>query len=106
MATTISVAGMLTLNSDSNGHKVQDHVSVLDQGVDKTTNMWLEFDEDLVIHDQDPAVVSLSVVLAESLQKLTAPQADNTTDLLHSTESVLSEPSPSAFLHWLKPLLS
>jgi len=40
-ATTISVASMLTI--DPTTDELQDHISVLDQGMDKSTNMWLEF---------------------------------------------------------------
>jgi len=92
VATTISVASILTLDSDTD--ELQDHISVLDQGVNKATNMWLEFDEDLVVYDKGPAVVSLSVIIKENLQKLTSPPTDNTTDLLSTdtTGSALSIP--------------
>ena len=40
VATTISVASMSTLDSDTD--ELQDHISVLDQGVDKAPNVWLE----------------------------------------------------------------
>ena len=90
-ATTISVASMLTLDSDTG--ELQDHISVLDQGVDQATNMWLEFDEDLVVHNKDPAVVSLSVIIEDNLQKLTSPMADDLdiTDL--PSDSTISAPT-------------
>ena len=47
IATTISVASMLTLDADIHHNRVK----VLYSGVDTTTNMWLSFDEDAVIHD-------------------------------------------------------
>ncbi|RPB18900.1 hypothetical protein L211DRAFT_853663 [Terfezia boudieri ATCC MYA-4762] len=84
---------MLTLD-ESATDELQDDVSVLDQGVDKATNMWLEFDEDLVVHDKDPAVVSLSAIIEENLQKLTSPPADNTTDL-PSIEALSAPPIPT-----------
>jgi len=65
---------MLTLDSDTG--ELQDHISVHDQGVDQATNMWLEFDEDLVVYNKDPAIVSLSVIIEDNLQKLTSPIAD------------------------------
>jgi len=96
---------MLTL--DSTTDELQDHISVLDQGVDKSTNMWLEFDEDLVIHDKDPAVVSLSVIIEENLEKLTSPLADDAIDLLFS-DTTISAPAatPTVSLLLLKLLPS
>ena len=82
---------MFTLNSDIG--ELQDHISAPDQGVDQATNMWLDFDEDLVLHDKGPAVVSLSVIIEDNLQKLTSPMADDldTTDL--PSDSTISAPT-------------
>jgi len=76
-------ASMLTL--DSTTDELQDHISVLDQGVDKSTNMWLEFGE-------DPAVVSLSVIIEENLEKLTTPIAGDAIDL-PSSDTTISAPA-------------
>ncbi|KAF8418425.1 hypothetical protein EV426DRAFT_577602 [Tirmania nivea] len=56
--------------------------------------MWLEFDEDLVVHDKDPAVVSLSAIIEENLQKLTSPPADNTTDLPSTDTTIAALSAP------------
>ena len=62
MAITISVASMLTLDADIHHNRV----TVLDSGVDTTTNMWLSFDEDAVIHDKNPAAIPISLIVQEN----------------------------------------
>ena len=56
--------------------------------------MWLEFDEDLVVRNKNPAVVTLSVIIEENLQKLTSLPADNTTELPSTDTTTIAPPIP------------
>ncbi|RPB28996.1 hypothetical protein L211DRAFT_845024 [Terfezia boudieri ATCC MYA-4762] len=83
VATTISVASMLTLDSATD--ELQEHVSVLDQGVDKATKWCRDYENVLVI-------------IEENLQKLTSPPADNTTEFPSTdttTAALSAPPSPT-----------
>ena len=87
MATTISVAHMLTL--------VKRRITVLDSGVDKSTNMWLSFDEDTVIHDKAPATIPISTIIQENHVKLTSvTESDSITNDDDIDPSLLTIPPP------------
>ena len=56
--------------------------------------MWLEFDEDFVVYNKDPAIVSLSVIIEDNLQKLTSPIADDSDTTNLPSDSTISAPGP------------
>ncbi|RPB19328.1 hypothetical protein L211DRAFT_853302 [Terfezia boudieri ATCC MYA-4762] len=100
VATTISVASMLTLDSATD--ELQDHVSVLIRVWIKLQICSWNLTKTLYSNNKDPAVVSLSVII---VQKLTSPPADNTTDLpsTDTTTAALSVPPIPTLAEALSP---
>ena len=88
VATTISVASMLTLDADIEHNRV----TVLDSGVDTTTNKWLSFDEDAVIHDKDPAVIPVSLIIQENKTKLLLAEPSSDEDTIDPSLSISIPP--------------
>jgi len=56
--------------------------------------VWLEFDEDFVVHNKDLAIVSLSVIIEDNLQKPTSPIADDSDTTNFPSDSTTSAPGP------------
>ena len=66
VATTISVPSILPLDADIEHNRV----TLLHLGVHTTTSKWLSFHEDAVIHDKDPAVILVPLIIQENKAKL------------------------------------
>jgi len=95
---------MLTLDSEA----LQDQVSVLDKGVDTAINMWLEFDEDIVVHNKGPADVLL--LFRKTFRRLlhlwlSTPQLQSIQAMVPS-QILLLHPQCYLFLLWQEHLAS
>ncbi|KAF8430271.1 hypothetical protein EV426DRAFT_580743 [Tirmania nivea] len=83
-ATTISVASMLTLETED----VMDQVTVLDPGVAESAEAWLKFNEDAVIYNRNPDVLPVSTIIQAGI-----PQSMQPSSIVDSEEILATLPA-------------
>ena len=62
-------------------HLTSEH-RLASESVDTTTNMWLSFDEDAVIHDKDPAAIPVSLIIQENKTELLLTEFSSNKDTI------------------------